>query len=122
MASRKPRQKRPEPLRSYYGEWPADAVEQLQAAILKYQAKYKYVKVGITTDPKQTYATRLRCDEVNWQRMALKYRTDNAITAEKVRQDLVHENDWISTDDWKVPTELFDKRETYYLYFLLGRR
>lgn len=122
MASRKPKTKRPEPLKSYYSAWPENAVEQLQAAILKYKTRYKYVKVGITTDPKQTFANRCRCDEVNWQRMALKYRTDNAITADKVRQALVNENDWISTDDWKVPTELFDKRETYYLYFLLGRR
>lgn len=122
MASRKPKTKRPEPLKSYYSAWPENAVEQLQAAILKYKTRYKYVKVGITTDPKLTFANRCRCDEVNWQRMALKYRTDNAIIAERLRQVMINGEDWQSTDTWKVPTLLFEAQETYYLYFLLGKR
>lgn len=103
-------------------EWPSDVLAKLKDAVAYYQdKKYKYIRVGITSDMKQSYDSHRNYDPIHWTKMVVKYKADNYMDIQRIISDVTALEEWAG-DKVYIPETLFDEMPPYYVYVLVGKR
>lgn len=109
--------------KSYYEAWPEDVVYETEDALAVYQRKFKYVQFGVTNNLKRKFDEHHRRDPISWSAMRVKFRTDNPLYIKKLI-DIISDNPAYINNQIYFPQtiSMFDKRPTYYVYFMVGKR
>lgn len=103
-------------------EWSSDVIAELKAAMTYYQdKKFKYIRVGITSDLKQSYDTHRLEDSICWSKMVVKFKTDNYMDIQRIISDVTALDEWAG-DKVYFPATIFDEQTSYFVYILVGRR
>lgn len=104
---------------TYFSGWPKDVIPHLKVSIGIFKRYYKFVKIGITSNPDSRFSQHKKRDKIfSWERMIVKYKTTSVANANAV------EDYFISTDDslvniWTGYSHMTDNGP-YHVYILLG--
>lgn len=122
MATRKKRYKRYIKCSTYSTEPQGDLRMTLLETRDKYLTRYKYVAIGLTSTPQETYKNLQDRASIAWSQMKLVFRVDDPRKAEDLHKSLI-QIDWYHTDEsWEFPKDLFNERKSCYAYVVLGKR
>ena len=104
---------------TYFSGWPKDVIPRLKVAVGIFKKSYKFVKIGITSNPENRFSQHKKHDKnYSWERMVVKYQTTSVANANAV------EDHFIETDDslvniWTGYSHMTEKGP-YHVYILLG--
>lgn len=105
----------------YYYEtgWPDNIIETLNRSMGQYQRYYKYVKVGITSDPERRFGEHKRNRTYEWERMIVVYATKSVKHANIVEDWFIANREELLVNKYKGTSNMCNS-DYYYAYFLLG--
>lgn len=105
----------------YYYEtgWPDNIIETLNRSMGQYQRYYKYVKVGITSDPERRFGEHKRNRTYDWERMIVVYATKSVKHANIVEDWFIANREDLLVNKYKGKSNMCDS-VYYYAYFLLA--
>ena len=105
----------------YYYEtgWPDNIIETLNRSMGQYQRYYKYVKVGITSDPERRFGEHKRNRTCQWERQRGVYATKSITHAHLVEARIIANRKVLLVNKYKGTSNMCNS-DYYYAYFLLG--
>ena len=102
----------------YKKGWPKNIITRLNISAGLYRRNYKYVKIGITSDPERRFCEHKNSRRYNWKKMIVVYETTSIKNANEVEKWFIeHRPDLVNK--WKGQSHMCES-QYYYAYFLLG--
>lgn len=98
--------------------WPKNIITRLNISAGLYRRNYKYVKIGITSDPERRFCEHKKSWRFKWNKMVVVYRTTSIKNANEVEKWFI-ENRRDLVNEWGGYSNMCDS-QYYYAYFLLG--
>lgn len=98
--------------------WPKNIITRLNISAGLYRRNYKYVKIGITSDPERRFCEHKKSCQFKWNKMVVVYRTTSIKNANEVEKWFI-ENRRDLVNEWGGYSNMCDS-QYYYAYFLLG--
>lgn len=105
----------------YYYEtgWPNNIVNRFCISLGLYRKNYKYVKIGITTNPERRFCEHKRSSIYKWERMVVVYRTTSKLNANYMEKWFINNKNDKLVNIFVGDSQMCDS-QFYYAYFLLG--
>ena len=106
----------------YFLGQPSCVIPSLIRSVGQYHRNYRYVKIGITSDPERRFREHLGKEKKYcWERMVVKYCTTSIRNANLI-EDYFINNDERMRNIWTGKSHMTQEVESYYAYILLGNR
>lgn len=100
--------------------WPKNIITRLKISASLYSRNYKYVKIGITCNPKRRCYQHNKSGDYIWERMVVIYCTTSVNNANAVEKYFIEERSNF-VNKWMGHSGMCDS-PYYYAYFLLGNK
>ncbi len=103
---------------NYITGWVDECKPHFNRSIAQYKRYYKYVKIGITTDPDSRANQHEKCEATyKWERMIVIYKTASEKHANWIEGNYLDRDDFVN--QWPGWSHMSPTGE-YYVYLLLG--
>ena len=102
----------------YKEGWPKNIITRLNISAGLYRRNYKFVKIGITSDPESRFTKHKQSCKYNWEKMVVVYKTTSIKNANVVEKWFIENRPYL-VNKWTGYSNMCDS-QYYYAYFLLG--